>query len=75
MRDKITSELTGITYYADEVIRILNPVQSALYVSMGVELVDMYISANRTNGKPCWVWLFRRKDTKEAYDAWCKNKN
>lgn len=74
MKDEIKSNLTGITYCLNEVIRIVNPVQSALYVSMGVKLIDMYTSINRVTNKPCWVWLFKKKDTKEAFDVWCKNR-
>lgn len=52
MKEKIISDITGKSYFADEVIRIVNPVQSAFYVLKGLELLDLYTSFNK-QGKPC----------------------
>lgn len=73
MKEKIISDITGKSYFADEVIRIVNPVQSAFYVLKGLELLDLYTSFNK-QGKPCQVQIFNRNDSKDIFDQWCKNK-
>lgn len=63
---------TGIYYDTDEVVRILNGGQSSFYDLCGVELVDVYGSRDYKTKKPIMVHVFRRADTKVAYDLWCK---
>ena len=70
-----TSEITGKTYDLFSVIRILNIRQIIHYLNCKVPLMDIEISEDRRNGNPVLVFLFNREDTKEAYDAWCKQKD
>jgi len=71
------SAITGRTYdlFDDDTIVILNPQQSAYYVSMGVSLLDVQLSNDRKTGKPILTYLFKRSETKNAYDAWCKQRD
>lgn len=75
MKDYITSELTGITYAAQDVVRIVNPRQSAFYVYNNIKCLDNYLSLDRYTDDPIWVWIFNKKDTVNVYDEWCKKKN
>ena len=68
------SEVTGKTYYASDVIRILNPNQVAFYLTKGINLLDVYPSADKDTGKPLLVFIFDRKESWPAYDMWCKRK-
>lgn len=70
-----TSSVTGKTYDLFSVIRILNVAQSAFYEANGVKFVDLEISADRKSGRPVWVFLYNRDDTKEVYKKWCDAKD
>lgn len=69
------SALSGEKYdvFDKDVIRILNPRQSAFYVSQSVPILDVQLSKDNC-GKPILVYLFRRSLTKECFDLWCKQK-
>lgn len=71
MKERITSEVTGITYAIEDVVRILNTQQIIAYLKHGVKLLDIYPSINN-NGVPVLVYIVSRADTKQAYDLWCK---
>lgn len=61
-------------YVAGDAIRILNTKQAAAYWAYGVQPVDIYSSKNYKTGEPCIVYVFRRSEQLEAYDAWVKGK-
>lgn len=69
------SALSGEKYdvFDKDVIRILNPLQSAFYVSRSVPILDVQLSTDNI-GRPILVYLFRRSQTKECFDAWCRQK-
>jgi hypothetical protein len=52
MKDYILSDVTGLTYAAQDVFRILNPGQAAFYVYHGVKFLDIYLSIDKKTGKP-----------------------
>ena len=68
------SEVTGKTYYASDVVRILNIQQVIAYIKAGVEVLDVYPSEDKETGKPLLVFMFDRKASRQAYDLWCKRK-
>ena len=68
------SDITGKTYYASDVVRILNIYQVHYYLQMNVELLDVYPSKDRETDKPLLVFIFDRKASRQAYDLWCKRK-
>ena len=70
--DIIKSDVTGKSYYPKDVVRILNIQQVIAYLKYGVELLDIYPSADYETNKPLLVCLFDRNKSKEAYDLWCK---
>lgn len=69
------SALSGEKYdvFDKDVIRILNPRQSAFYVSQQIPILDVQLSTDNY-GKPILVFLFRRSQTKECFDLWCRQK-
>lgn len=69
-----TSKITGRTYDIFSQIKILNLQQSYFYLKEGVELQDIELSEDRNNGNPLMVFIFKREDTKSAFDKWCNNK-
>jgi len=71
-KESITSEVTGKTFFIDDVVRILNIQQVIAYLKYGVELLDIYPSTDYQTGKPLLVYLFDRESSKKAYDLWCK---
>ena len=70
--DIIKSDVTGKSYYPKDVVRILNIQQVIAYLKYGVELLDIYPSADYETNKPLLACLFDRNKSKEAYDLWCK---
>lgn len=69
------SAITGKKYDVfDGVITIINPLQAAYYVSQGVDILDVQLSTDRKTGKPILIYLFRREETKEVFDQWCRQK-
>ena len=69
-----TSETTGKTYDVFDGITIMNAWQAAFYCANGVELQDLKLSEDRKTGDPVFCYIFKREDTREAYDKWCKRK-
>lgn len=69
---RITGEKYNI--FSKEYITILNIHQGAFYLEKGVELWDCYPTRDRFSGKPVVAFVFKREDTKDAYDEWCRNK-
>ena len=69
------SAITGKKYDVfDGVITIINPLQAAYYVSQGVDILDVQLSTDRKTCKPILIYLFRREETKEVFDQWCRQK-
>lgn len=69
------SALSGEKYdvFDKDLIRILNPRQSAFYVQNGVPILDVQLSTDNI-GRPILVYIFRRSATKEAFNMWCEQK-
>ena len=69
------SALSGETYdvFDKDIIKILNPLQSAFYVSRSVPILDVRLSKDNI-GRPILVYLFRRSATKELFNEWCERK-
>lgn len=69
------SALTGREYNVfDGVITIVNPLQAAFYVANGVDILDVQLSKDRKSERPILIYLFKREETKEVFDLWCKQK-
>lgn len=73
MENKIESRFTSQDYYASEAIRILDPFQAALYWSNGVTPLDIFPSRNYKTNKALIVYVFRKTDTKDVFDKWCRH--
>lgn len=71
--NKITSQVTGITYDPKEVVRILNMKQAAAFCKYGCKIIDVYDSIDFKTGEPIMVILFRKSDTAIPYELWCKH--
>lgn len=72
MKDYITSSVTGKSYDATSVVRILNTQQVIAYLNNGVELLDLYPSVDSKTEKPLLVYIFDRNESRAAYDLWCR---
>ena len=70
-----TSKITGKTYSNYNSIRILNMYQNYFYLKNGVPLQDIELSTDRKTGRPLFVFVYNRDDTKEAFDSWCRQKD
>lgn len=68
------SEITGKEYNIFECVRILNVQQSAFYMKNNIFPVDIKISRSKDDTKDVLVFYFIKDETKEAYDAWCRQK-
>ena len=70
------SALSGEKYdvFDKDILHIVNVYQAAYYVDFGIPILDVQLSADRKTGKPMLIFLFRRSDTKLAFDAWCRQK-
>lgn len=67
------SALTGQKYdMFDDVITIINPSQAAYYVDKGLCILDVRLGNDRSTGHPILLFLFKKSDTKEIFDEWCK---
>lgn len=55
-------------YEIEDTIRIVNTRQAGLYVKHHVPLIDLFWSKNTL------VFVFDRKQSKNAYDLWCQHK-
>lgn len=72
--DKIKGKFSNKEYYAKDAIRILDPKQAALYWNNHVEPLDIYPSRDYKTNKALIVFVFKRDETKEVFDLWCKHK-
>ncbi|SDW46833.1 hypothetical protein SAMN05216391_108119 [Lachnospiraceae bacterium KHCPX20] len=70
---KVKSNVTGITYSSQDVVRIVNPKQAAAYMFFGAPLIDVYASLQSDKGSHVLVFLFNRADTQELYQRWCNH--
>jgi hypothetical protein len=67
------SAITGKKYDVfDDVIILVNPSQAAWYVSKNVNLLDVRLGNDKKTGNPILLYLFKRSETKEVFDEWCK---
>lgn len=73
MNNKIKGNFSNKEYYANEAIRILDPKQAALYWNNHVEPLDIYPSRDYKTNKALIVFVFKRDETKEVFDLWCKH--
>ena len=71
--DKIKGKFSHKEYYAKDAIRILDPKQAALYWNNHVEPLDIYPSRDYKTNKALIVFVFKRDETKEVFDLWCKH--
>ena len=71
MKEKVKSDVTGVEYAPSDVVRIVNPKQSAAYLAHGAKLLDVYPSRDFETHLPILVFIYSRKDTQELYDLWC----
>lgn len=72
MDKRIKGKFSNKEYFANEAVRILNPTQAALYWCNNVEPLDIYPSRDIETQKALIVYVFRREETKEVFDLWCK---
>lgn len=70
MKDTIYSESTRREYVPSECVRLTNMKQWALYMNMGVEILDFYPSKDFKTGKDIMVFIVNKKDSQEAYKVW-----
>lgn len=73
MENKIKSRFSAQDYYANEAIRILDPMQAALYWANGVTPLDIFPSRDYNTNKALIVYVFRKSETKEVFDKWCNH--
>ena len=64
------SNLNGNKYSLHDIVRIVDPQQSKLYVKAGVYPVDMYVTKDLYSDKEILVMLFNKEETKELYVKW-----
>lgn len=70
----VKSRINNTEYNAFETCKILNLQQAIRYLANGVKLIDLYTSRDKddpTNQK--LVFVFNRRDSRWAYDLWCKH--
>ena len=67
---EIKSNLGDFTYNSKDVVRILNPKQRDLYLMNGIMPKDIYASVDKETDEKILVYIFARKDTREAYNKW-----
>jgi len=65
------SEITGRNYDLFQCVKILNISQAIFYLNHNVKLMDLQISKDKQD-KDILVFVFKKSDTKDAYDLWCK---
>ena len=66
--EKIKGKFSNKFYYANEAIRILDPMQAALYWANGVEPLDIYSSRDYKTNKQMNI-----EDIINMKDKWCKH--
>lgn len=64
---KFRSKVTDLVYEGMDVVYISNPLQCARYIKHGATLYDVF------ENKDCLVCVFKKDETKELYDRWCKH--
>lgn len=73
MKEKIYSDLTKCEYSPSDVVRIVNPKQSAAYMAHGAKLLDVYSSRDFKTNEPIIVFIYNRIETTDLYDKWCRH--
>ena len=67
----IKSNLGDFLYNTKDVIRIKNPKQRDLYLMNGIMPKDIYTSVDEKTEEKILIYIFEKKDTREAYEKWC----
>ena len=66
---KIKSRITGVLYEGDDMVFIMNTLQSGMYIKNNGVLVDCFWHDKRNS----LCFIFNREETYLLYDAWCKH--
>ena len=66
----VKSNLGDFTYESNDVVRIFNPKQRDLYLMNGIMPKDIYASFVKGSDKKVLVYIFLKKETREAYEKW-----
>lgn len=61
------SDIFHTEYELEDTVRIVNTKQAGLYIKHSVPLIDLFWS------KDSLVFVFNRKESKEAYELWCRH--
>ena len=64
------SNISGKEYSLHDVVRVIDPKQSKLYIKAGVYPVDMYVTKDLYSDNEILVMLFKKSETKELYIKW-----
>ena len=67
----VKTNLKPRDYLPHEVVRIVNPKQSLLYIKNGVYPIDMYVSIDEKTNNSILAMVFLKEDTYEVYQKWC----
>lgn len=65
------SNLGDFLYDTRDVVRIKNPKQRDLYLMNGIMPKDIYTSIDEKTEEKILIYIFEKKDTREAYEKWC----
>ena len=68
---KVKTNLSPRDYSLKEVVRIVNPKQTLLYIKNNVYPIDIYASIDEKTGNNILVMIFLKEDTTEVYKKWC----
>lgn len=66
------SKIIGERYNLFECVRIVSLPQVIFYIENDIPLLDVYSSKDVKTGRKILVFLFKKEDTKEIYEEWCK---
>lgn len=68
---KIKTNLNPRDYRLCDVVRIVNPKQSLLYIKSGIYPIDIYTSVDEKTNNSVLVMIFLKEETVEVYKKWC----
>ena len=64
------SNLSNEKYSLNDMVRVIDPLQSKLYIKAGAYPVDMYVTKDFYSNNEVLVMLFRKDETRELYVKW-----
>lgn len=64
------SNLGNFSYNSNDVVRIKNPKQRDLYLMNGIMPKDIYTSIDEKTDEKILIYIFEKKDSREAYEKW-----